>query len=241
MSVLQTKLAYVTGSSRGIGKALVESLLNAGYQVIGLSRSNDYEAERFSFEALDLSDLDAAQAYNFPHEADHILLVNNAGMIGEIQAVGNVENESIIKTMNVNTLAPQILTNNFVKRFQNDSKTLHILNISSGAGKAPIDSWATYCASKAALDLFSETVAEELDWRGKSNFTVHSCAPGVVDTQMQSEIRSSDPQVFKHHQKFVDYKNNDDLYTSDYVASKLMKVINEPQSFPQVIISVRDF
>ena len=141
----------------------------------------------------------------------------------------------------MNTIAPQILTNSFIKRFKNVKGQFHVLNISSGAGKNPIDAWATYCASKAALDLFSETVAEELDWRGHENWKVHSCAPGVVDTGMQEQIRSVDITDFKLVQKFKDLKENNELSTPVHVAKKLWEVISNPAAFAEIVISVRDF
>ena len=69
---------------------------------------------------------------------------------------------------------------------------------------------------------------------------IHSCAPGVVDTQMQKQIRSTDPQDFKLVQNFVDYKKNNELFSPKYVADKLLNVIQNPQDFKEVVISVRD-
>lgn len=241
MSVQRNKIAYVTGSSRGIGKALVKLLLQNGYEVVGISRTNDFTADNYRFDQLDLTDISAVKNYVFDISGDEVVLINNAGAIGEIAPTGSVSNDSIHKAMNINTIAPQILINTFIRQFSNNSGKFHVLNISSGAGKRPIESWATYCASKAAIDLYSETVALELEWKQKNNWFIHSCAPGVVDTRMQEEIRSSDIQDFKHVDNFVAYKENDDLYTPEYVAQKLFEVISKPESFKEVIISVRDF
>lgn len=241
MDVQHHKIAYVTGSSKGIGRALTDLLLAEDYYVVGLSRTNDIENLNFKYERLDMSDLQAVKEFNFATEGAEVLLVNNAGLIGEIGAVGSIEGVDIENVINVNTIAPQILINSFVKRFKNDKGRFHVLNISSGAGKSPIDAWATYCASKAALDLFSETVAEELDWRGHENWFVHSCAPGVVDTNMQKQIRSADLKDFKLVQKFKDLKENNELSTPIHVAQKLFEIISNPAAFSEVVISVRDF
>ncbi|MEX1001709.1 MAG: SDR family NAD(P)-dependent oxidoreductase [Crocinitomicaceae bacterium] len=240
MTVQHNKLAYVTGSSRGVGQALVELLLKKGFHVIGLSRTNQLEAKNFTFIELDLSDLSKVKKFDFSMLAKQVILVNNGGVLGEVAPVGDVSNESIEKTMKVNTLAPQILMNNFVKSFREQSGNFHILNISSGAGKRPVPSWATYCASKAALDLFSETLAEELQWEEKENWHVHSCAPGVVDTKMQDEIRSVSEAKFRDVERFKALKTNNELLSPQTVAEKLYQIIEHPEKFKEVIISVRE-
>lgn len=235
------KLAYITGSSRGIGKALSELLLANGYSVVGISRQNSIDHPGFRHISLDLSDLKAVNEFWFEEQADEVILVNNAGRIGEIGPIGTIPNMEIEKVMNINTLAPQIFSNKFVKRFLNSNGKFQILNISSGAGKKAITSWATYCASKAAIDLFSETLSAELEWQEKDNWFIHSTAPGVVDTAMQDQIRSSSKTQFQHIENFVAYKENNELYTPEYVASKLFEIIQYPERFPDVVNSVRDY
>ena len=234
------KVAYITGSSRGIGKAIAELLLEKDYNVIGLSRTNEIEHPNFTHHPIDLSDIETVKNFQFSKSDNGAILINNAGLLGEIGPIGEIQNLSIHKTMNVNTITPQILTNNFIKVHGELPHDFHIINISSGAGKRPITSWATYCASKAALDLFSETLAEELDWKQKSNWYVHSVAPGVVDTKMQEEIRSAAIEDFAHVQNFIDYKKQNELFSPKYVAEKLWVIIQNPCNFKDVVMSVRD-
>lgn len=241
MSAQHNKVAYVTGSSRGIGKALVQVLIDNGYYVIGLARTNDFDHPNYEFKSIDFSNTQNVKDYVFQHQGESTLLVNNAGAIGEINAIGEVPNQTIENVININTIAPQILMNNFIRSFKAEAGSFHILNISSGAAQKPISSWATYCASKAALDLFSETVAEELEWKQMANWKIHACAPGVVDTEMQVEIRSADESSFQHVNNFKAYKKNNELFTPKYVATKLMEVIKRPQEFVDTVISVRDF
>lgn len=241
MTAQQPKLAFVTGASRGIGKALVESLLKDGFTVVGLSRSATIEHPNYSHLTLDLSDLDAIKNVAFNSIADHVLLVNNAGLLGEVGPIGEIADQSIDEVMRVNTIAPQLLMNRFIQQYQNKVKSAHILNISSGAGKNPIDGWAAYCASKAALDLYSETIQLEFNLHHRQHWHIHSIAPGVVDTAMQGEIREADPTKFKSLDRFIALKTENQLTSAASVAEKLMHVIKHPSDFKTVVISVRDF
>ncbi len=241
MDAQPTKLAYVTGASRGIGEALVQQLLAAGYRVIGLSRTTKIDHPNFTFVQLDLSNLEAVKSFTFDETAPHVLLVNNAGMLGEVGSVGAITDSTFERVMRVNTIAPQILMNQFIKTFNKIAESGHILNISSGAGKNAIDGWAAYCASKAALDLFSETVRLEFNLHQTENWFIHSIAPGVVDTEMQSEIRNSDPSEFKSLDRFIALKTENQLASPTAVAEKLFSVIQEPKQFESTILSVRDF
>ena len=241
MDAQQNKIAYITGSSRGIGKALVQALIAENYQVFGLSRSAEKSASNFTPIQLDLNDLEAVKAFEFKPQVDHVLLVNNAGMIGDIGPVGSIPNETIEAVLTVNSIAPQLLMNTFIKTYMGKVKHGHIINISSGAGKYAIDAWASYCASKAAIDLFSETIKHEWLQRNIENWHIHSIAPGVVDTQMQSEIRSAKPALFKSHEKFIQLKANNELSSPEAVSNKLLQVILSPESFADTTISVRDY
>lgn len=234
------KIAYITGCSKGIGNAIALELLNQSYHVIGLSRTNTIEHPNFSFISLDLSDLEAVKNFTFTKTADEVILINNAGIIGEIKPIGQVKDQSIERVMHVNTIAPQILMNRFSKSYQNKIKKGHIINISSGAGKRPMDAWASYCASKAALDLFSKTMHEEWQNRQLKNWYIHAVAPGVVDTAMQTEIRKANPIDFKLHSRFENLKREGELFEPKIVAKKIMQLIEKPNHFKAVSVSVRD-
>jgi benzil reductase ((S)-benzoin forming) len=241
MAVQLNKLAYITGSSKGIGKALSEQLIEGGYRVIGISRSCGLQHPNYKHIYLDLSHLSAVKSFEFEQSANEVVLINNAGLVGDIGPIGSLSNEAIEQVTIVNTLTPQVLCNNFIKRFKNDKGKRQILNISSGAAQKPIDAWATYCASKAALDLFSETIAEEMEWRQQTNWFIHSCAPGVVDTEMQEHIRSAKASDFRRLQNFKDLKTNNELASAVAAAQQLKLVIDFPQKFEKTVISVRDF
>jgi benzil reductase ((S)-benzoin forming) len=234
-------IAYITGTSSGIGKAIALKLLKEGYKVVGLSRSCSISELNYSHISLDLSDLNAISKFEFsPNNTEDVILINNAGMIGPIKPIGHHVEQDIIQINTVNVIAPQLLSNKFINKFIHLNHNYQIINVSSGAGKNAIDAWSTYCASKASIDLFSETIALELTGRNHNNWNIFSIAPGVVDTKMQNEIRESNPANFLSHQKFMDLNSNDELSNPVHTADLFYKVISRPNEYKSVVFSVRD-
>lgn len=237
----QPKIAFITGISSGIGNALAHALLKAGFTVYGLGRSNTINESNYHFIPLDLRKVEAVARFNFPQiQAQSYLLINNAGMIGEILPVGELSSDHFFDVMQVNAVAPQVLINTFIQTFSRQQVPLHVVNISSGAARRPIDAWASYCASKAALDLFAETVKAEMHARHKTLFAIHAIAPGVVDTPMQSRIRAASPEKFLESKRFQDLKSNQELITPEHVATKIIQVIANPAAYPNTVMSLSD-
>ena len=73
------------------------------------------------------------------------------------------------------------------------------------------------------------------------NLTVFSVHPGIVDTNMQQKIRESDTGSFPLHQKFVDYSANKELSSTNFVALKLLQIIEKKDDFEEIILNLRDF
>ena len=97
-----------------------------------------------------------------------------------------------------------------------------MINIGSGAGNRPVHSWSTYCATKAALEMLTSVIAEE----NHKNLAVFSVHPGVVDTNMQLEIRNSDPKNFPFVNKFIEYYIKNELKSTKIVAKKAKRCIH---------------
>lgn len=229
---------YITGVSQGIGKALALELLSNGNTVIGFGRNNTIEHACYTFVYCDLNDLNSLQKIQFEADEEGAVLINNAGIIGPLTRISDQDRESLLSVMTVNTLAPMLLCQQFLKQVSQKTRAV-IVNISSGAANRPIPSWASYCASKIALDRFSETIClEELE-KGR-NLAVYSIAPGVVDTPMQTEIRSADPEHFSSLNTFQELFKNKELTDPSEVAKKLASLLFMPFD-GKVIRSVREF
>lgn len=242
---------YITGTSRGIGKAFAEHLLQtAGNYVIGISRQKSIEHPNYHHFYLDLTDMNAVADFKFElhGNAKKIYLINNAGALGFIKPVGKLNADTIIKNYTLNLIAPSVLANAFIECYNTVDAEKVIVNISSGAGKSPIDGWAVYCASKAGLDMFSRVVDAEQKVRAQhpqesihKGFKIFSIAPGVVDTEMQMEIRSASKEDFSRLEDFINYKSNNLLATPQNVSEKYIRVLNNLNNIKDVLSSIKDY
>ena len=234
---------FITGASRGIGKAIAEKLLlDPKNFVTGFSRKQSITHERYSHVEIDLSDLHKVSEYDFPgiRNAEKISLINNAGTIGKVHFAGKMELESIRSGYHVNLVAPTIFTNKFLGKYAENPAKQIIINVSSGAGKNPIDGWSVYCATKAGLDMFTKVVAEELKVSGRKNVYIFAVAPGIVDTTMQDEIRTVSAKDFSQVQRFIDYKKTGQLADPEFVAGKYLSILDIPEKYHDVLFSVKD-
>ncbi len=230
------KAAFITGTGKGIGKAIAELLLGNNYLVFGFSRNNNIKHQNFTFIKIDLSNLDQVQKLQLPKiKAEEIILINNAATIGEINPLHLKAENAIINEYNLNSITPTLLCKHFIERYPKEKKL--ILNISSGAANKAIASWSTYCATKSALDSLTAVIDEEKH----QNLKILSISPGVVDTNMQEEIRNSDPKNFPLHQNFVDYYANNELISPKLVALKLLQIIEKRDDLEGIFLNFRDF
>lgn len=210
----------ITGTSFGIGKSLANYYLEKGDKVIGISRSKSIVHQNFIHVNCDLSDKsqmhDLALLKHTSKEDYPIRLINNAGSLGDIKRTHELTLTHYVDMAMVNIVAPQFLCSYVLQTFGfNNVDT--IINITSGAGERPVSSWAAYCASKAAINLFAMSLFEEIKELGKST-RVFNISPGVVDTRMQEAIRNTKPKNFSRHLEFADLKDNDELRSPDEVA-----------------------
>ncbi len=236
---------FISGTGRGIGKALAVNLLrNEDTFVTGLSRNQSIEHVNYKHITSDFTFTEEVKNIEFPdiEEAKQIVLINNAAVIGDILRTGKKSSESIIEDYNVNIIAPTLLMNKFLNKYQNYTNERTILNISSGAARRPIDAWNTYCATKAALDMVSEVIDEEQKFFLPENqVKLFSVAPGVVATRMQEQIRETDENEFSMVDYFIDLKNNNQLILPYEVAEKLIYIVNNREEFHKVLLDKTDF
>lgn len=235
---------YITGTSRGIGKALATALVESVSSIVtGIGRTSSIEHNRYLHHFLDLANLDEVRnfKFNIPEKAQRVVLINNAGTVSPIAPLGRLQNRSIIEALNLNLLSPVILMNTFLSQVHAFRGGKIIINVSSGAGRHPIDSWSTYSSAKAGLDMASQVTAKEQNLHNPDNpASIFSVAPGVVDTEMQKEIRSAAKKDFNGVDRFITLKRDDQLMAPETVAQHFIKIIENPGKFPKVCMDIRN-
>jgi 3-oxoacyl-[acyl-carrier protein] reductase len=200
MKILEGKTALVTGGSRGIGRAVVETLARNGARVAFLYQANAQAAEQL------VSELAGEQLSVTAHRgdvrsketADEIvrslveswgqldILVNNAGII----------RDNLLATMSSEQWHEVIETNltsvfNFcqaVTRPMMSARHGRIVNMSSVAAEFGNKGQANYAASKGGIEGFTRCLAKELASRG---ITVNAVAPGFIETDMTAAVRNA--------------------------------------------------
>jgi len=232
----------ITGFSKGLGKSLLDLLLtDESNFVYGLSRTSSIEHKQYIDTNIDLSKMEEVLKFQFPQilRADKVVLINNAANLGDVKHVGGIDNQKIIDAYNLNLITPVILANNFISEYSELECEKIILNISSGAGRKPIDGWNVYCSTKAGLDMFSRVLKDEITI-DSSNIKVLSLAPGIIDTEMQSEVRRSNEMSFSNIERFKYYKESGYLVAPEITAKQVLRFIDEDNLSKDVICSVRD-
>jgi benzil reductase ((S)-benzoin forming) len=232
-------MVIITGTSRGIGKAIAENYLAHGEKVLGIGRSHTISHPDYLFIHCDLSDPAAVEHISFPDlKGEDVIFIHNAGILGKVDYFEKLDAREIAKVMQVNLFAGAVILQKILRLLPKTTSFRSIF-ISSGAGKSPIASWASYCASKAAVDLFCQTIQLEEQQLGRTGFHCLSVAPGVVDTDMQAQIRNTHQTSFSEVARFKEYKDSNQLYSPELVARKLFKLVHE-MPLEQVIYSLRD-
>ncbi|WP_066338201.1 SDR family NAD(P)-dependent oxidoreductase [Azohydromonas lata] len=249
------RLVVLTGASRGMGRALAVALLQREHtHVLTLSRRPDEalaSEPRAAGAALEqwAQDLSqpvavaglleswlAAQADGGFSEA---VLVNNAALLTPPGPVEQVDVDTLSAALRVGLEAPVLLTRAFLRATEPWRVARKVLSISSGLGRRAMAASAPYCAVKAGLDHFTRALA--LDEALKPLGTrVVSLAPGVIDTDMQVQLRGGDPAHFPDHDRFVQLRAQGLLDSPEQAAAKLLAYLDRPDFGEQPVADVRE-
>lgn len=249
------RLFVLTGASRGLGAALAERLLaDAGHSVLCISRhENESHAAlaRRSGAACEQWTADLAEpvavavrlrgwlAGRDAPAFTQATLINNAGVLTTIGGLEGCSDEELSAALRVGLEAPLLLTAAFLRATATWAGERRVLNISSGLGRRAMAGQATYCAAKAGMDHFSRAVA--LDQALLSNGAkIVSLAPGVVDTDMQVQLRSADGAGFPEQAAFVRLKEAGQLSSSQEAAARVLAFLARADFGAAPVADVRD-
>lgn len=204
----QSKIALVTGGSRGLGKDMAISIAKKGIDVILTYRTNETEAQETvkAIEALgqkavslklDMSDfksldgfvkqvLESLQSNWNTNSFD--FLVNNAGM-GATVPFEQVTEELFTDFLNVHFKGIYFLTQKLVPNINTGGR---IINISSGTTRFANPGYSVYASMKGAIETFTKYLAKEL---GAKGIGANVVAPGPIETDFNNAAIRSNPQM----------------------------------------------
>jgi benzil reductase ((S)-benzoin forming) len=255
---LPRHLTVLTGASRGLGLALARRLLAPSHILLCLSRHSDDDlAHRASACGAHLEqwvqDLaDPAEAAERLARWLHSLhgpglasatLINNAGMIPPIGPLNGCPADALSQALRVGLEAPMLLTAAFLHQTPAwvDAGWVgprKVLNISSGLGRRPMAGQAPYCAAKAGLDHFSRCTALDEAQRAHGARIV-SLAPGVIDTDMQVQLRQADATGFPDQGRFLELKRQGLLSSPERAAQQVLAYLAQPGFGAEPVDDVR--
>ncbi len=241
----------ITGANRGLGRAAALSFAKAGAKIVLCSRS---EKELYAV-AKEIKDLDGQCLYyivdvqdfeklnNIARNAADTLgpvtvLINNAAVIGPPEFLDNENSPNWSETLDINLKGP-VNTTKAVLPFMTEQGKGTVINLVSGLAWMSFPRFSAYCASKAGLYQLTRCLSEEYK---DNNLLFYAVDPGVMDTSMQSGIRSLDKdRLGPLWQQFQDMKQNGQLRDPFQVAELLLALaITRPTEKNGKSIALRD-
>ena len=203
-----TKIAVITGASRGLGRSMALHLAAQGIDVVGTFCSNKEEATKVARQIEDqghraeMLQIDVSRSDQFSEFASNLsstlqsefgrdnfdFLVNNAG-IGIYASVMDTAEEQFDELIQVQLKAPFFLTQKLLPLMADNGG---ILNVSSGLARFTVPGYAAYAAAKGGVEVLTRYLAKELGPRG---ITVNTIAPGAIETDFSGGVVRDNPEM----------------------------------------------
>ena len=248
------QLTILTGASRGMGLAIAQQLIAAGHDLLCISRKTNEALSGLAShkgvaceqwpQDLTRPESAAAKLESWLSLRDGaslacVTLINNAGLLPRIAPLGEIPLGELSDALRVDLEAPMLLTSAFLRATSGWKAQRKILNISSGLGRRAMASQAAYCGAKAGMDLFSRCVA--LEQAGRPNAArICSLAPGVIDTDMQVQLRSADSSQFPDIGNFIGLKDKGALASPQDAAAQVLAYLARADFGANPVADIRD-
>ena len=219
----------ITGHSQGLGKALSTHYLRKGHVVTGLSRSlmdGGQAYKTLKQVTVDLANLQALPETlkdNIDNEKFYEVVFLNAGQLGDIKRIAELELSEIWTLMNLNVWANKIILDWLISQ-KATPKT--IIVISSGASKKGSLGWGSYAISKAALNMLVQLYAHEMP-----QTRILALSPGLVRTQMQAQLQEPSKEQFPSLKRFQESWENETIPSAETVAEQLAKIVSSAKNY----------
>lgn len=249
-------LYLITGASRGLGRAMAEQLLQPGNLLLCISRRQSPELAEQAGKAgsgvelvqweQDLADPVPAAARvrgwlasQDARRFDSATLINNAGTVGSPAPLSAAADGDLSQALRIGLEAPMLLAASFLGVTRHWRGARKVLNISSGLGRNAMGSQAPYCAAKAGMDHFSRAVALE-EAAAPNGARIVSLAPGIIDTDMQVQLRGASAENFPDRTRFVSMKEEGRLDSPATAAAKVLGYLARADFGSNPVADVRD-
>lgn len=207
---MQPKIAVITGGGTGIGLALAEALIKRDYSVFVIGRRVEplktLQAafpDKVEYLSLDISSKEASTIVTSALAGRKIdFLVHNAAVVKPFNHLMAISRKAWEKMMATNVSGPLFLTQSLLQNLKKGSRVLHI---GSGAAHKVIPGIQAYCVSKAAFYSLYRNLRSDLL---EHHVYVGSMLPGVVDTDMQLDVRLNQkcnisPYLWQHEKPLI--------------------------------------
>ena len=199
---VENKIVLITGANRGIGHSIMSAFINAGYIVVGTSRSDDGVKKindtigdpskgcGVKMDVTSENDIQSANKLITDKFGITTILINNAGVTKDnlLMRMSSEEWNDVIDT-NLNSLYR--VTKEFIREMMKQ-KTGRIINISSVVGMSGNAGQSNYSSSKSAIYGFTKSLAKEVASR---NITVNAISPGFIETDMTDKLSDEQKQA----------------------------------------------
>ena len=227
---MNSNLIFITGGSRGIGAAMARAVPYPNARVIDISRRGGEGSEHFEADLSvpgqwsDVAELFARETKGF--EGERVVFVHAAGTLQPIGFAGEVPADAYEREVLLNSAAPQVLGEAFIRAAREIRAACYLVMISSGSAQHICEGWSAYGPGKAAVDHWVRTVGAEQERRG-GRCRLLSVAPGIVATDMQLEIRAARKEDLPDVERFIALHENDELRDPDEVAHEIWDLLDQ--------------
>ncbi len=234
MLLAQGKIIVVTGASSGLGRAVAVEAGKRGARVALISRRKEIlETLRNSIISnggmalalpLDIGDPKAVNAAYAKIETTWRkmdVLINAAGTVEPIKRLQNADDDKLVESVRSNILGLYLNSREALKRMLNQTDGGTIINITSGAATHEYIGWSAYCSQKAAVDMFTKTVAQEVE---HNLIRIAAISPGPFESKLQETIRKSAEFQFPAKAKFVKLHKSGKMPSAEDVAPTILDI-----------------